>query len=127
MIISSHILHEVDRLSDQVVLLSHGYVVAEGQIRGVRDEVSDQPAQILVRCSDPRRLALLAFADAGVVEARIQDDGQGLLVRTRDADRFYSLLNRAVVAREFELEAVAPVDDDVGSVYQYLLGNESPG
>ena len=99
-IISSHILHEVDRLSDQVVLLSHGYVVAEGQIHGVRDEVRDQPAQILVRCSDPRRLARLAFDDEGVVEARIQDDGQGLLVRTREADRFYRLLNRAVAAGE---------------------------
>jgi ABC-2 type transport system ATP-binding protein len=129
-IISSHILHEVDRLSDQVVLLSHGYVVAEGQIHGVRDEVRDQPAQILVRCSDPRRLARLAFDDAdgaGVVEARVQDDGQGLLVRTREAERFYRLLNRAVAAGEFELEAVAPADDDVGSVYQYLLGSDGGG
>jgi ABC-2 type transport system ATP-binding protein len=117
----------VDRLSDQVVLLSHGYVVAEGHIHGVRDEVRDQPAQILVRCSDPRRLARLAFDDEGVVEARIQDDGQGLLVRTRDADRFYRLLNAAVAAGEFELEAVAPADDDVGSVYQYLLGSDGGG
>jgi ABC-2 type transport system ATP-binding protein len=126
-IISSHILHEVDRLSDQVVLLHHGYVVAEGQIHGVRDEVREQPAQILVRCSDPRRLARVAFADEGVVEARIQDDGQGVLVRTREADRFYRLLNQIVAAGEIELEAVAPADDDVGSVYQYLLGNDSGG
>jgi ABC-2 type transport system ATP-binding protein len=126
-IISSHILHEVDRLSDQVVLLSHGYVVAEGQIHGVRDEVHDQPAQILVRCSEPRRLARLAFEDEAVVEARIQDDGQGLLIRTREADRFYRVLNRAVAAGEIALEAVAPADDDVGSVYQYLLGSESAG
>jgi ABC-2 type transport system ATP-binding protein len=126
-IISSHILHEVDRLSDQVVLLSHGYVVAEGRIQGVRDEVRDQPAQILIRCSDPRRLARRAFDDDAVVEARIQDDGQGLLIRTRDADRCYGLLNRAVAAGEIELEAVAPADDDVGSVYQYLLGGESGG
>jgi ABC-2 type transport system ATP-binding protein len=126
-IISSHILHEVDRLSDQVVLLSHGYVVAEGQIHGVRDEVRDQPAQILVRCSEPRRLARQAFEEGGVIEARIQDDGQGLLVRTREPDPFYRLLNRVVAAGEIELEAVAPADDDVGSVYQYLLGNESGG
>jgi ABC-2 type transport system ATP-binding protein len=48
-------------------------------------------------------------------------------VRTREADRFYRLLNRAVAAGEFELEAVAPADDDVGSVYQYLLGGDSGG
>jgi ABC-type multidrug transport system ATPase subunit len=52
-IVSSHILHEVDRISDQVILLSHGYVVAEGQIQGVRSEVKDQPMQILVRCDKP--------------------------------------------------------------------------
>ena len=59
--------------------------------------------------------------------ARIQEDGQGLLVRTRETDGFYRLLNRAVAAGEIELEAVAPADDDVGSVYQYLLGNDSGG
>jgi ABC-2 type transport system ATP-binding protein len=130
-IISSHILHEVDRLSDQVVLLSHGYVVAEGQIHGVRDEVRDQPAQILVRCHDPRRLARLAFEQDAVMEARIQDDGDptlalapALLVRTRDPDRFYRLINRAVVEDGLEIEAVAPADDDVGAVYQYLIGSE---
>ena len=54
-IVSSHILHEVDHISDQVILLSHGYVVAEGQIQGVRSEVKEQPMQILVRCDRPRR------------------------------------------------------------------------
>jgi ABC-2 type transport system ATP-binding protein len=52
-IVSSHILHEVDRISDQVMMLSHGYVVAEGQIQGVRSEVTDQPIQILMRCDRP--------------------------------------------------------------------------
>ena len=54
-IVSSHILHEVDRISDQVILLSHGYVVAEGEIQGVRSEVKEQPMQILVRCDRPGR------------------------------------------------------------------------
>ena len=126
-VISSHILHEVDRLSDQVVLLSHGYVVAEGQIHEVRDEVRDRPAQILVRCSDPRRLARLAFEQDAVVEARLQDgelQPPALLVRTRDTDRFYRLINRAAVEEHIEIEAVAPADDDVGSVYQYLIESE---
>src|SRR6185503_18764344 len=56
-VISSHILHEVDRVSDHVVLLSHGYVVAEGQIHDVRTEVTDHPMQMLVRCDRPHVLA----------------------------------------------------------------------
>jgi ABC-2 type transport system ATP-binding protein len=126
-VLSSHILHEVDRISDRVVLLSHGYVVAEGKIHGVRDEVDDQPMQILVRCSGPSRLARLAFEHDHVVEAKIQGDGQGVLVRTRDADGFYALLNRVVVEEAIEVEAVIPADDDVASVYQYLIGSEGGG
>jgi ABC-2 type transport system ATP-binding protein len=123
-IVSSHILHEVDRISDQVILLSHGYVVAEGQIQGVRSEVKDQPMQILVRCDKPGLLASRLFEQAHVVEAKANEDGKGLLVRTRDADNLYLLLNRIVLDNGLEVEAVAPADDDVNSVYQYLIGAE---
>jgi ABC-2 type transport system ATP-binding protein len=123
-IVSSHILHEVDRISDQVILLSHGYVVAEGEIQGVRSEVKDQPMQILVRCDRPGLLAARLFQQDSVVEARVHDDGKGLLIRTRDADNLYLLLNRAVLEAGLEIETVAPADEDVHSVYQYLIGPE---
>jgi ABC-2 type transport system ATP-binding protein len=124
-IVSSHILHEVDKVSDQVVLMSSGYVVAEGQIHAVRTEVKEHPMQILVRCSDPNLLASRVFAQDHVVEAKLSDDGKGVLVRTRDADRFYLLLNQLVVNDNLNLETVAPADDDVNSVYQYLIGSEN--
>jgi ABC-2 type transport system ATP-binding protein len=123
-IVSSHILHEVDRISDQVILLSHGYVVAEGEIQGVRNEVKEQPMQILVRCDRPEMLAARLFQQRGAVEAKISADGRGLLLRTRDADAFYLLLNRIVMEHGLEVESVAPADDDVNSVYQYLIGAE---
>lgn len=121
-IVSSHVLHEVDRISDRVVLMSYGYVVAEGQIHGVRSEVKEHPMQILVRCGKPGSLAARLFSQNHVVEAKLNNDGKGLLVRTRDAEQFYLLLNRLVLEEDFGLEAVAPADDDVNSVYQYLIG-----
>jgi ABC-2 type transport system ATP-binding protein len=123
-IVSSHILHEVDQISDQVILLSHGYVVAEGQIQGVRSEVKEQPMQILVRCDRPSMLAAQLFQQDHVVEAKVATDGKGLLLRTKDADGFYLLLNRIVLDSGLEVESVAPADDDVNSVYQYLIGGE---
>lgn len=120
-IVSSHILHEVDAISDQVILLSSGYVVAEGQIHGVRKEVEDHPMQILIRCAAPGVLASRIFEMDSVVEARVHVDGKGLLVRTRDPERFYLTLNR-LVAGGVDLESVAPADDDVHSVYEYLIG-----
>jgi ABC-2 type transport system ATP-binding protein len=123
-IISSHILHEVDRISDQVILLSQGYVVAEGQIQNVRGEVKDQPMQILVRCDRPSQLAAQLFQQNHVVEAKLHTDGHGLLLRTTDADGFYLLLNRIVIDSGLVVESVAPADDDVNSVYQYLIGGD---
>lgn len=127
-VVSSHILHEVDRVSDYVVLLSHGYVVAEGQIHGVRSEVTEHPMQILVRCTQPQALAAGLFAAGELaVEVKIHADGRGLLVRTRDAAAFHKRLNRIVLESGLDLESVAPADDDVSAVYQYLIGSEAEG
>src|SRR5213079_1071536 len=100
LIISSHILHEVDMMSDFVVLLNNGYVVAEGNIHGVRDEMEEHPMQILIRCDHPGKLAAKVFAQDHVVEARLHEDLGGLFIRTRRADEFYLLLNRIVAEGE---------------------------
>lgn len=124
LIISSHILHEVDMMSDRVILLNNGYVVAEGAIHGVRDEVDvEHPMQVLVRCDKPSVLAARLFARNHLVEARVHDDRHGLFVKTRDPDSFYLLLNEVVAQGEVDIESVAPVDDDLSAVYEYLIGS----
>ncbi|HEY3128526.1 MAG TPA: ABC transporter ATP-binding protein [Acidobacteriota bacterium] len=121
-VISSHILHEVESISDRVVLLSNGYVVAEGDIHDVRGEMDDHPMQILVRCDRPAIVASRLFQLDHVVEVKLNKDGRGLLVKTSDVDQFYLMLNSLVLENELLIEAVAPADDDVNSVYQYLIG-----
>jgi len=128
-LVSSHILHEVDDIADQVVFINGGYVVAEGDVEGVREEVQEQPMQVLVRCDRPEVLAARLFAETNgsgglVTEVVMHEDRRGLLVRARDADRFYLLLNRLVLEEGLAVEAVAPADADVGSVYQYLIVGE---
>jgi ABC-2 type transport system ATP-binding protein len=122
-IVSSHVLHEVDMISDQVILLSSGYVVAEGQIHGVRSEIQERPMQVLIRCDRPRLLASRVFEQDNVVEAQLLPDGSGLLVKTRDADRFHRMLNHIALSG-ISIEAICPADDDVNSVYGYLIGGE---
>jgi len=125
LIISSHILHEVDMMSDRVVLLNNGYIVAEGGIQGVRDEMEEHPMQILIRCNQPSLLAARVFQSDNVVEARLHNDRRGLFVKTRNADQFYLLLNDVVSQGEIEVESVAPVDDDLSAVYEYLIGSDA--
>ena len=80
--------------------------------------------QILVRCDRPGMLASRLFEQDHAVEAKIAADGKGLLLRTKDADNFYLTLNHIVLDSGLEVESVAPADDDVNSVYQYLIGGE---
>jgi ABC-2 type transport system ATP-binding protein len=122
-IVSSHVLHEVDMISDQVILLNGGYVVAEGQIQGVRSEIRERPMQILIRCDRPSAMASKVFEHDHVVEAQLLADGSGLLVKTSDAERFYRMLNQIALG-DIRIEGVAPADDNVNSVYEYLIGSE---
>ena len=125
LIISSHILHEVDMMSDRVVLLNNGYVVAEGGIQGVREEMDDEhPVQVLIRCDRPSLLASRIFQNTEVVEARIHDDRKGLFVKLRNQDQFFLSLNHVVSQGEIEVESIAPVDDDLSAVYDYLIGTQ---
>jgi ABC-2 type transport system ATP-binding protein len=127
LVLSSHILHEVDMMSDTVVLLNNGYVVAEGDVHGVRDEIEEHPMEILIRCDKPAVLAARVFEQAQIVEARLHEDRRGLFIKTRDADKFYLLLNVVVAEGLVSVESVAPVDDDLSAVYQYLFGSETEG
>jgi len=128
LVLSSHVLHEVDELSNRVVLVHGGYIVAEGAVETVRDELTQsQPLQVLVRCDRPAALAARIFSQDHVVEVKLDADRQGLLVRTEDAERFYRLLHEIAVSEDFEIHAVLPADDDVQSVYQYLIGASAPG
>jgi ABC-2 type transport system ATP-binding protein len=124
LIISSHILHEVDMMSDNVVLMHNGYVVAEGDVHGVRDEIDEHPIQILIRCDRPQALAARLFENEHTVEARIHTDRHGLFVKTRRPDAFYLLLNKVITEQNLQVESVAPVDDDLNAVYQYLITSE---
>ena len=123
-ILSSHILHEVDLLSDRVVLVHHGYVVADGDIPGVRDEIPERPMQFLLRCDRPSLVASRIFELDSAVEIKLHEDDRGLLVHTRDAEKFYRLINRLVLEHGLDLETILPADEDVEAVYRYLIEGE---
>ncbi len=124
LIISSHILDEVDRISDRVVLITGGYLIAEGNIHQVRQEVREKPMQVLVRCDRPELLASKMFSVNHCVEAKLHADGKGVFLRTGDIDQFYSMLNTVVAEGLVKIETVAPADDDANAIYQYLIGSD---
>ena len=123
-LISSHILDEVDRISDRVILITGGYLVAEGNIHQVRQEVHEKPMQVLVRCDRPEALAAKMFSINHCVEARLHADGKGVFLRTTDIDQFHSMLAGVAADGLVKIDAVAPADDDANAIYQYLIGTD---
>ena len=72
----------------------------------------------------PNRFVADEFHRFACAVLQVFRDGKGVLVRTRDVNNFYLLLNQIVESGTVELEAVAPADDDVNSLYTYLIGSE---
>jgi ABC-2 type transport system ATP-binding protein len=125
-IISSHVLQEVDLISDQVVLIANGMIVAEGQIRKVRDEIDEHPSQFIVRCrdGDASGVAALLFGEEHITEIKINDDRLGMLVMTRDREQFARALGR-IALNGHRIESVVPADENVDALYEYLIGGKS--
>jgi ABC-2 type transport system ATP-binding protein len=125
-IISSHVLQEVDLVSDQVVLIANGMIVAEGKIRKVRDEIQEHPSQFIVRCRDGNAsgVAALLFAEEHVTEIKLTEDRVGMLVMTRDREQFARALGR-IALDGHRIESVMPADENVDALYEYLIGGES--
>ena len=120
-ILSSHVLQEVDVISDQVILIANGSIIAEGQIHNVREEMTEHPSQFLIRCPDAARVASLLFAEDHITEVRLHADRQGLLVLTRSRERFSELLNQIVLGGQ-NIESIVQADANVDSLYEYLIG-----
>jgi ABC-2 type transport system ATP-binding protein len=120
-ILSSHVLQEVDIISDQVILIANGMIAAEGEIRNVREEMHERPSQFLVRCRDASRVASLLFTQDHVAEVRLDADRLGLLVLTTNREVFAQALSRLALDGH-EIESVVPSDEDVDALYEYLIG-----
>ncbi len=120
-ILSSHVLQEVDVISDQVILIANGMIVAEGEIRNVREEIHDHPSQFIIRCGDASRLAAELFQEDHITEVKLNDDRLGLLVMTRDRERFSRMLGR-IALDGHRIDGVIPADENVDALYEYLIG-----
>ena len=115
---SSHILEEVERLAEQVLVIHAGRLAASGNYRQIRRLMTDRPHTFVVRSSDDRRLAQAFLAESAVFGAELQD---GLLtVRVAEFSGFTRIVARVARDAGVSLFEVAPTDDSLESVFAYL-------
>ncbi len=131
LMISSHILHEVEAMTDRIILLRHGYLAGEGGMATVRDSITEQAPQWLIRCPRPGRLAAMGLEGLSPDGRPLMQQAQifarpepALLMRTQAPAAFFLALNQWVAQGEIEVETITPADDDLNAVYRYLIGTE---
>jgi len=120
-IVSSHILHEIEAMTSTILLMHNGQVLAEGDVHQIRDLIDRHPHNIFIRCSDPRRLAEKLVGYPDVLSVRFHPDGGALTVESRKPDEFYDRLPDLMLQHDLNLEEITSPDDNLQAVFHYLV------
>jgi ABC-2 type transport system ATP-binding protein len=118
-VVSSHVLHEVESMTRRVLLIHNGRILAEGDVREIRDLMDEHPHTVALRARDPRALARAVVGAPHVVSVSFGGEGEWLTVQTARPDEFYSALAEPALEAGV-LEMYSP-DDDLESVFRYLV------
>ena len=118
-LVSSHILHEVEAMTRRVLLIHNGRILAEGDVREIRDLLDEHPHTVSMRARDPRKLAQAVVSWPSVLSLSFGGEGEWLTVQTGKPDDFYGALHDAALEAGV-LEMYSP-DEDLESVFRYLV------
>jgi ABC-2 type transport system ATP-binding protein len=120
-LVSSHVLYEVETLTANVVLLHRGRLVAEGNVRQIRDLIDRHPHRIVLVCDDYRGLAAQMVRWDDVEGVKVLRREGAVLVETRRPDAFYARLPALSLADGAGLREVYSDDDNLEAVFKYLV------
>ena len=120
-LVSSHILHEVQAVTPNIILLNHGRLVAQGTVREIRDLIDKYPHRIVLVCPNYRALAAKVVGFDDVEGVKILTKEQGVLVETRAPDAFYNRLPRLSLEDGTAIQEVYSDDDNLEAVFRYLV------
>jgi ABC-2 type transport system ATP-binding protein len=120
-LVSSHVLHEVQSLTPYIVLLNHGRLVAEGHVRQIRDLIDKHPHHIVLVCDEYRKLAGRVLGWDDVEGVKVLESESGVMVETRSPDAFYSRLPALSLEDGMAIKAVYSDDDNLEAVFKYLV------
>jgi len=120
-IVSSHVLGEIERLAERVIVVIHGRLAAAGGHRAIRDAMDDRPRHVLVRATDVRRLAASLMALEAVAGVTVDRSRGGLVVQTTQARELAIALARDARQHDIRLLEVRPLDDSLESLFRELV------
>jgi ABC-2 type transport system ATP-binding protein len=119
-IVSSHILHEIESMTANILLINQGRILAEGNVHQIRDLIDEHPHTVYIRADQTRRLAREFLAGDDVLSLRFEEDA--VVVQTAKPDIFYARLTALAASGELgAIHEVTSPDDNLQAVFQYLV------
>ncbi len=119
-LVSSHVLHEVERVADRIIVIVDGKLAAVGDFRAIRDKIDEHARTVRLRASNNRTLASLLFNAPEVLSIRLEPDRDAIVVESRDVRALYQLVPRLAQESNLRLFEVSAVDDSLASVFAYV-------
>lgn len=123
-LVSSHVLHEVEALTRQILMIDHGRIVAEGDVQAVRRTLHDRPHTIRVRVSQPRRLAERLAGLEAVTGLKLTSPDT-LLIETSSPERVYDCLPEMILEEKTPVREIAAADDSLEALFGYLTSRRA--
>jgi ABC-2 type transport system ATP-binding protein len=121
-IVSSHILPEIEVMTNEIVLIHQGKIFAKGDIQHIRGLIDSHPHQVSIHCPKPRQLAAKLINSEFVLSIDFDAQGRGITVKTNQRDHFFSALMRLIVEDKLAVEEISSPDDNLQAVFDYLIG-----
>ena len=119
-LVSSHILHEIEAMTSNILLVHNGRILAEGNVHQIRDLIDEHPHTVYIKADDPRALARRFLADDNMLSLKF--DPGALIIQTAKPDVFYARLTELAASGEAgQVEEVTSPDDNLQAVFQYLV------
>lgn len=118
-IVSSHVLYEIERITTDIILLHGGSILAQGSISDIRELIDEHPHAVTIECGEPHRLAGHFAKDPSTLGLEFADST--ICVRTADPTAFYEKLNLVVLDEGIEVTSIQCADDNLQSVFDYLV------
>jgi ABC-2 type transport system ATP-binding protein len=121
-IVSSHILHEIESMTSNILLINNGRILAEGDVHQIRELIDVHPHTVYVRAADPRRLARQFLEVVGDDVRSLKFEADAVVVETGKPDQFYARLTEMAASGEYgAIDEVTSPDDNLQAVFKYLV------
>ena len=119
-VVSSHVLHEIEAMTDSIVLMRYGQVLAEGTVAHIRDRLDTHARKIRIVTGDPRAFGAQLLTQPGLIEG-LHVESASIIVETMHPDRLCAWLGQAAAQDGLDVRSLEPLDEDLGSVFAYLV------